>query len=200
MLYRTVIQIPFALIITSFIGFFCGCISTGSGPYATQSYAARNPLEAQRLTMHAAPLMETDPEQAQQLLNEALTADIYHGPAHNNLGVIYLGQGKLYEAANEFEWARKLMPGHPDPRMNLALTLEKAGRFDEALKTYETALEVYPEHVPTIQAIASLRLRHDRPDDRTRGYLERIARDGQSQAWRSWAQFQLAKARDSSDP
>jgi len=34
------------------------------------------------------------------------------------------------------------MPGHPDPRMNLALTLEQAGRTDETIQTYKTALEV----------------------------------------------------------
>jgi hypothetical protein len=50
---------------------------------------------------------------------EALSADLFFGLAHNNLGVLYLKEDKLYEAANEFEWARKLMPGHPDPRMNL---------------------------------------------------------------------------------
>jgi len=45
------------------------------------------------------------------------------------------------------------MPGHPDPRMNLALTLERAGRTDEAIQTYKTALEVFPGHVPTEQAV-----------------------------------------------
>lgn len=42
------------------------------------------------------------------------------------------GAGWLHKAASEFEWARKLMPGYPDPRLNLAMTLEEAGRIDEA--------------------------------------------------------------------
>lgn len=29
----------------------------------------------------------------------------YSDHAHNNLGVVYLGQQKLYEASGEFEWA-----------------------------------------------------------------------------------------------
>ena len=33
---------------------------------------------------------------------------------HGNLGVLYLNRGELYEAASEFEWARRLLPGHPD--------------------------------------------------------------------------------------
>ena len=131
-----------------------GCATARHGPYETPQAIHRNPLKAQRLTQKAAELIQCDPTAAEQLLREALTADLYHGPAHNNLGVLYLNQGKLYEAANEFEWAGKLMPGHPDPRMNLALTLERAGRIDEAADAYATSLEAYPNHIPSIQALA----------------------------------------------
>ncbi len=171
-----------------------GCAARGSGLYQTPPEARRNPAKAQALTQDAAPLIESDPARAEQLLREALTADLFHGPAHNNLGVLYLGQGKLYEAAHEFEWAGKLMPGHPDPRMNLALTLERAGRYDEALDTYRTALEVYPNHLPTIQALARLQLRHNMADDRTDDYLKEIALQGETSEWRDWAQCQLIRS------
>ena len=171
-----------------------GCARPRSySPYATPREAARDSLKAQKLTQQAAEIMDKDPGKAEQLLREALTADLYHGPAHNNLGVLYLGQDKLYEAATEFEWARKVMPGHPDPRMNLALTLERAGRIDEALETYETALEVYPNHLPTIQALARLQLRHDRVDERTPDFLEEIALRGETPEWRDWARQQMTR-------
>lgn len=107
------------------------------------------------------------------------------------MGVLCLQRGQLYEAANEFEWARKLMPGHPDPRMNLALTLERAGRLDEALATYNTALEVYPNHVPTTEALARLQVRSRRTDERTMGFLREIALTGETEQWREWAKGQL---------
>jgi tetratricopeptide (TPR) repeat protein len=125
-----------------------------SGPYAPQSEAQRDSLKAQRLTQEAAAVLDKDPSKAERLLREALSADLYHGPAHNDLGVVYLKQGKLYEAAGEFEWARKLLPGHPDPRVNLALVLERAGRVDEAITGYRSALEVYPEYLPAVQGLA----------------------------------------------
>ena len=84
------------------------------------------------------------------------------------------------------------MPGHPDPRMNLALTRERAGRINEALATYGTALEVYPNHLPTIQALARLQLRHRRPDDRTPGFLQEIALRGGPQ-WQQWARQQMTR-------
>jgi Flp pilus assembly protein TadD len=112
------------------------------------------------------------------------------GPAHNNLGVVFLERGELYEAATEFEWARKLMPGHPDPRLNLAITLDRAGQVDEALNAYTAALEVYPGHIGAVQGLARLTVREGQAD----GWLGRIALEGETQEWRQWAAGELASS------
>src|SRR5690606_33130686 len=119
-------------------------------------------------------------KKAEALLREALAADLYHGPAHNNLGVLYLQRGELYEAASEFEWARKLLPGHPDPRVNLALTLERAGRGEKAREAFEAALEVAPEYTPALQGLAKLRVRSGLRDERTRELLQEVALRGEN--------------------
>ena len=167
-----------------------GC-ANARGPYAPQPEAARDSLKAQRLTQEAAKA--SDPEKAEKLLREALTADIYHGPAHNNLGVLYLKKGMLYEAAQEFQWAQKTMPGHPDPRLNLALIMEKAGRVDEALIGYASVLEVYVGHVLAMQAMTRLQLKSGRADEETRAMLKEIALKGEDQTWREWARAQSTK-------
>jgi Tfp pilus assembly protein PilF len=168
------------------------CATGSRNPYADIAPPLRrHPLRAERLTFEAIELIESDPNGAAALLKSALVEDLYYGPAHNNLGVVQLRQGRLYEAANEFEWARKLMPGHPDPRLNLALVLERAGRVDEALDTYGTALEVYPGHLPTIQAMTRCQLRHHRSDDRISTHLEQIALRGETEEWRRWARGKL---------
>jgi len=172
-----------------------GCVTPAKGPYAPASAVDRNSLKAQKLTQEAAKIIDSKPEKAEKLLREALTADLYHGPAHNNLGVLYLKVGKLYEAAGEFEWAGKLMPGHPDPRMNLALTLESAGRIDDAMDMYAIALEVYPNHLPSMQALTRLQLRYKRTNDFTYDFLEEITLRGESAEWRNWASQQLALRR-----
>ncbi len=169
-----------------------GC-ATHSGPYSPQSESARDTNKAQALTQKAAAIMDKDPVKAESLLRDALTADLYHGPAHNDLGVLLLKKSMLFEAAGEFEWARKLMPGHPDPRMNLALTLERAGRVDEALTAYASALEVYEGHMPTIEALTRLRIKSGRTDEKTRAMLEEIAFKGETPQWREWARGQMAK-------
>ncbi|UYV13680.1 MAG: tetratricopeptide repeat protein [Phycisphaera sp.] len=170
-----------------------GCRSSSPSPYVNQPPIRRDTDRAQKLAAEAVDLMEKDSQQAEKLLRDALAADLYHGPSHNNLGVLLLERGDLYEAANEFEWARRLMPGHPDPRMNLALTLEKAGRVDEALAQYRRALEVHPGHRPTVQALTRLEVRAGQADDQTFARLNTLRLEGEDDAWRSWARETLIK-------
>ena len=174
------------------LGMAVGCAG-GHGPYSSNSESARDSLTAQKLTQQAAAVIDADPAKAERLLREALAADLYHGPAHNNLGVLYLKQRHLYEAAGEFEWARKLMPGHPDPRMNLALALEQAGRTDDALSGYSAALECYPDHLPSLEALARLQIKSGKVDDRTTHALQEIALRAPEPSWRDWARANLAK-------
>src|SRR5262245_52656609 len=73
------------------VAIFCssGCATSQWGasdnPYNTPQATERNPLKAQELTLQAADMTESDPEKAEQLLREALTHDLFHGPGHNNL-------------------------------------------------------------------------------------------------------------------
>ncbi|XVJ59525.1 MAG: hypothetical protein HEQ23_09005 [Tepidisphaera sp.] len=192
---------------------FAALASCRSGPntaYSPLEPERRDTSKADALNQQAAALMAEDIEKAEKLLREALAADLYHGPAHNNLGVLFLKQNKLYEAAGEFEWARKLLPGHPDPRLNLSLTLESAGRYDQATDHVRTALQIHPGHIASLQQLARLELMHpDRPKTamagspsggRTpearaelRANLSEIAMRGESDAWKDWARLQLVK-------
>lgn len=177
-----------------------GCVHPkATDPYTPVSVAARDTQKAIALNNQAMPLMDrgdTDSAtRAEELLRQALAADLYFGPAHNNLGVLYLARGRYYEAAGEFEWARRLLPGHPDPRVNLAMTLESAGRTDDALATYRTALEIYPDYVAAAQGLARLQLKQGKPDDRTPAMLRIVAMQGETVEWREWAKGELARSR-----
>ncbi|MFZ4573373.1 MAG: tetratricopeptide repeat protein [Phycisphaerales bacterium] len=152
----------------------------------------RNPGEADRLTRAAAE--SSNPAETESLLRRALAADPYCGPAHNNLGATFLAQGRLYEAAAEFEQAKKLMPGHPDPRMNLAFTFESAGRTEEALAEYAAALEAQADHMPSMQALARLQIRSGRKDAQTPRLLREISLRGETAKWREWAAREALRA------
>ncbi len=164
-------------------------------PYADSGQIRRNPARSQELQLAALRLIDTDPKEAERLLKEALAEDLFNGPAHNNLGVLYLKAEppKLYEAASEFEWAAKLLPGQPDPRHNRALVLELAGQINEAYASYESALEVAPQYMPAIQARASLALRLGHEAESVRPLLNEISIRGTSEPWRQWAKKQLVQ-------
>jgi Flp pilus assembly protein TadD len=167
-----------------------------SGPinaYNAPAESARDPVEADRLSRQAADAIESgDLDDAEKLLRRALAHDLYWGPAHNNLGVVFLERGQLFEAANEFEWARKLMPSQPDPRVNLGICLDRAGRSDDAMASFEAALEISPEHLPAIQGAALVAVRSGRGEPRLAGWLDSIALRGDA-GWGHWAERHLPR-------
>ncbi len=172
--------------------FQTGCASNRTHTQSTIS-GVRNQQLAAELTNKATDLLFDEPVKAEQILRQALQADLYYGPAHNNLGVLHLNRGELYEAAEEFDWARRLMPGHPDPRINLGLALERGGKIGDALDAYASAMEVYPNHLPAIQALARCQIRHGQRDEWTEELLQDIMYRGTFE-WKAWARIQLSAA------
>lgn len=153
----------------------------------------RQVSEADILNARAAALIVTDPDEAESILNGALAADPFHGPAHNNLGTLLLRRGDLGRAVQHFQQARRLMPGNPDPRLNLGLTFEAATRYDEALDAYAAALDVAPDHIPAMQALTRLQVRTGKTDEHLQTRLRAIGLNGDSIAWREWAKGRLSR-------
>lgn len=184
-----------ALVISALLAGGCGSDSV-RGPYSTDGSATRDVTKAEDHYQAAlAALAVTPPEDqsAEALLRSALGYDLYHGAAHNNLGVLLLKQDRLYDAAEEFEWARKLLPGHPEPRVNLAIALERGGKHGEALDAARTALEVRPGNLAAIKTIAVIQIREALTDDTTRAHLDAIVTRSNDPVWRAWAERERLK-------
>ena len=85
MKYRT---IPLVLLVIFAIA---GCARSASGPYSAGSERTRDIEKAESLYQKAMVQVKAgDSEAGEQLLRQALDADLYHGRAHNNLGVVLL--------------------------------------------------------------------------------------------------------------
>lgn len=186
--------IALALVLgTALAGGGCRGPSVATGPYGAADGGMRDEARAAALVEQASAAMPAEPARAEALLREALSADLFQAKGHNNLGVLLLAKGDLYGAAHEFEWARKLLPGHPEPRVNLALTLERAGQVREAEASYMSALEVYPGYMAAIQGAARLAVAEGRSAEELPQWLEEIAIRGESDAWRTWARARAAE-------
>jgi Flp pilus assembly protein TadD len=162
--------------------------TVASDPRRDSAAAERHNAEALRF------LGKGDAARAEQELKAALASDVMYGPAHNNLGKIYFQQDKLYLAAWEFQYAAKLMPNVPEPKNNLGLVFESAGKLDEAVGSYGDAMRLEPDNVQFIGNLARARVRRGDRDDAVRQLLSQLVLRETRPEWAEWARQQLATA------
>ena len=182
---RSLLAIPLVAALLLMGG--CGEDQARSGPYSPAFAVSRDIPKAEGLYQQSLPLLTTDAQQAEKLLRDAIGFDLFHGCAHNDLGVLLLAQGKLYDAAEEFEWARKLLPGHPEPRTNLAIALERGGKHQEAMEAALAALEIRAGDLDAMECLALIQLREGMADATTLGYLDAIIQRAADPTWNAWA-------------
>ncbi len=185
------------LCLTSLLCLLAGCQSSAKKQLARyETLPAQeqpNTEKARELNAEGAKALEKDDlAAAEKTFKDALTQDVFFGPAHNNLGITYSRQKKYYPAAWEFQYAAKLMPNKSEPRNNLGMIFENVGKADEAAKCYEEALKLEPEDVQVMANLARLRVRHNQCDERTRQLLSEVILRDQRPDWVSWAREKLA--------
>ena len=173
-----------------------GCRGPGARPVPYKTLAEdlhRDPETARRQNTEAVGEIEAgDLDATQKTLTEALTADPFFGPAHNNLGAVYLQQKKFYLAAWEFQYAVKLMPYSAEPKTNLGLVYETVGRTDEAEKWYDAALTLEPDNPEIIGDLARTLVRARRTDEKTYRLLQDLVLKETRPDWAQWARDRLA--------
>jgi cytochrome c-type biogenesis protein CcmH/NrfG len=169
-----------------------GCQSSGE-----RARAARQNSELARQENDRAfkLIEEAKYEEAAKVLHRAIDADVMFGPAHNNMGLVYYYENKLYDAAWEFQNAMRLMPHHPDPRNNLGLVFEKAGKMREAADAYGAARQIEPDNPEYISNLARARVRNGDDDDETRKLLEEVVLKDSRPEWTNWARMNLIRLR-----
>lgn len=129
---------------------------------------------------------------AERELAVALSADPSCGPAHNNLGTVYLQRRDYYRAAWQFQYAAKLLPAAPQPCCNLGMVFEAVGNLSKAAEWYEKANAMDPDDIRVVGSLTRVYVRQGRRDERTRQLLQEVVMRTQSPIWREWAREQLA--------
>jgi len=114
---------------------------------AAASAGAQDPL-----TLHASGVQAFragQPEQAAQLIAQAIAADGSKPDFHYNLGFVLKSQGKLEEAAACYARAIALKPDYADAHNNLGNVFKELGRRDDALASLERAVRLKPDKANT---------------------------------------------------
>jgi Flp pilus assembly protein TadD len=132
--------------------------------------------------------------EAETLFRQALEADPFYGPARANLGVALLQQGQPYEAGWQLQHACQLMPKASPPRANLALLFERVGRYGSAEEQLRKALELAPDDIEVIGHLARVHVRQGKHTEETLAWLQSVATQDESAAWRDWARREVVRA------
>lgn len=104
--------------------------------------------------------------------------------SHFLQGVEHFEQGRLDDAAQQFEAALALAPGRPSVLSNLGLTRFHQGHFDDAAAHLQAAVEADPEQPSTWVALARCLGQLGRPDEALSALERALALDdGIAEAW-----------------
>jgi Flp pilus assembly protein TadD len=190
-LQRPAALILFAALLTAAAGCHHHPNQIGNSPtLAPDTAAARADTEKAYALIQAEKFKE-----AQPVLLRAIDADPSYGPAHNDLGLVRYHQGRLYDAAWEFERASRLMPRSPEPRNNLGLIHESAGKLTDAEIAYSQAYELAPDNVEYVGNLARVKIRRGERDQQTRHLLEQLVLSDPRPQWNQWARRNLSLLR-----
>lgn len=184
------------LLLTAMVVALTGCASSADRlAYRTAPERGRSDsLSAQRLNDAGLTLIEDGEfEKAEGKFRDALAQDLYHAPAHNNLGLVLLHTERHYEAAWEFEYAAKLAPNAVEPRQNLGLLLEEIGRIDRAIEEYESALTLDPNDAVSMRHLARAYVKSGEKQRRLKDLLEKLLLIPNDHQWDAWIRGQLIR-------
>lgn len=172
----------------------CNTQTAETKKYETIAVDPNRNTELARQYNAAAVMMIKDDDiiNAEYKLKSALNADMFFGPAHNNLGLVYYKSKRFYLAAWEFQYATKLMPNEEAPRNNLGMVMEAVTKLDDAAKWYEKALTIKPGSVESTANLARVRLRQKKHGAKTQKLLRQIVLKDDRAEWVSWAKERLA--------
>lgn len=130
-----------------------GCAGHSTAP-ASDDAAARR-AEAMRLLAEAQKSQNAGKfAEAQDFYVEALKLEPSAGAGWNNLGWVFMKQGKALEAAEAFKQAADRLPADPRPYENLGLLYGERSHAEDSLKYYMMSLERDPNWLPSLRGMS----------------------------------------------
>jgi protein O-mannosyl-transferase len=96
------------------------------------------------------------------LFRHALAVTTNNDVAENNLGIVFLGQGKLDEAISLLQSAVDLRPDNSPAHENLAKALLQKGEVDNALVHYRKLLELQPDNIEVHNIVGTVLIQQHR--------------------------------------
>ncbi len=99
---------------------------------------------------------------SERLFRHAAAVTTNNDVADNNLGIVFLGQGKADEAISLLQRAADLRPDNGPAHENLAKALLQKGRVTEALTHYRKLLELQPDNMEVHNIVGTVLVQQGR--------------------------------------
>ena len=99
---------------------------------------------------------------SETLFRHALAVTTNNDVAENNLGIVFLGQGKLDEAISLLQSAVDLRPDNSPAHENLAKALLQKGQVADALVHYRKLLDLQPDNMEVHNIVGTVLVQQGR--------------------------------------
>ena len=99
---------------------------------------------------------------SETLFRHALAVTTNNDVAENNLGIVFLGQGKLDDAISLLQSAADLRPDNSPAHENLAKALLQKGQVADALVHYRKLLELQPDNMEVHNIVGTVLVQQGR--------------------------------------
>lgn len=147
--------------------------------------AAVNRAEALRLMGEAQRAQSAGRfAEAQDLYVAALKLEPSAGAGWNNLGLVFMKQGKAMEAAEAFKQAADRLPVDPRPYENLGLLYGERSHAEDSLKYYMMSLERDPNWLASLRGMSLQTRKLGRADHTILEALDRAVMLENDAAWK----------------
>jgi Tfp pilus assembly protein PilF len=99
---------------------------------------------------------QNQPDEAKKYFEQAIAIRRDYGDAINNLGVLYLQQGKTNDAIAAFEFGIREAPDEDILYLNLGRTYTRQQDYDRARAVMQKLLDRKPRNATALKALADL--------------------------------------------
>ena len=112
--------------------------------------------------------------EAETAFRRALERDDENAMAHDHLGTVLRRTGRYEDAVYEHMRAAALQHARPATHVNLGMALARTGQFDWAIRAFEVAVELAPNHIFAHRCLTHLYRRVKNDDAAGRKHFNRV--------------------------
>ena len=111
--------------------------------------------------------------EAEAMFRRALERDDDNAEAHDHLGTILRRTGRFEDAVYEHMRSAALLHARPGTHIHLGMALARTGQYDWAIRAFEVAVELAPDHVFAHRSLMHLYRRVKGDDAKAREHFNR---------------------------